>query len=139
MPTIQLTKTLDITTDALWNIVRDFGAVAWIPGGENGEIRGEGPGMARIFAGPNGAIEEILESVDESSQTLVYTIPHNLPFPVTSYRSTMVVSDDGGNGKLAWSCEFKPDGVTEAEAGGAIEGMYGVMMGWIQDFANKLP
>ena len=93
--------------------------------------------MVRVFQGPNGSIEEILESVDESSQTLVYTIPHNLPFPVTSYRSTMVVSDDGGNGQLSWSCEFEPDGVSAEEAGAAVEGMYGVMMGLLQDFADK--
>jgi len=137
MPSINVTRTLDVKTDKLWDLVKDFGGVGWFPGGENAEIRGQGPGMVRVFQGPNGSIEEILESVDESSQTLVYTIPHNLPFPVTSYRSTMVVSDDGGNGQLSWSCEFEPDGVSAEEAGAAVEGMYGVMMGWLQDFADK--
>ena len=136
MASANVTKTLDVKTDALWNIVRDFGGVGWMPGGENAEVEGEGPGMVRIFVGPNGKIHEYLESVDDGSQTLVYTIPDNPPFPVTGYRATMVVSDDGGNGQLSWTCEFEPDGVSAEEAGGAVETMYGVMMGWIQDFAN---
>ena len=49
----------------------------------------------------------------------------------------MVVTDDGGKGNLSWTCEFEPNGATEEEAGGALQGMYGVMMGWIQDFVNK--
>jgi hypothetical protein len=137
MASTNLTKTLDIPTAALWEIVKNFGGVSWIPGGENGEIRGEGPGMVRIFAGPNGSIEEYLESTDDVTQTLVYTIPNNPPFPVTGYRSTMVVTDDGGKGSLSWTCEFEPNGATEEESGSAIQGMYGLMMGWIQDFVNK--
>ena len=52
---------------------------------------------------------------------------------MTGYRSTMVVTDDGGKGRLSWTCEFEPDGVSAEEAGKAIDGMYTVMMGWIED------
>jgi len=133
MASIQVTKTLDAEPDALWALVRDFGNVPWIPGGENAEVRGSGPGMVRILQGPQGAIHEVLESIDDDARALVYTIPENVPFPVKGYRSTMRVSDDGGKGRLSWSCEFEPAGTTEQEAGKAIEGMYGVMIGWIDD------
>ena len=137
MPTVTVTRTLSAPTDRVWQVVRDFGDVRWIPGGENGEIRGKGPGMVRIFAGPNGKIREYLESVDDAKKTLVYTIPENPPFPVTGYRATMVVSDDNGKGELAWTCEFEPQGASAEEAGKAIETMYGVMIGWIQDLLDK--
>lgn len=137
MATINVTRTLRAPTARVWEVVRAFGDVRWIPGGENGEIRGSGPGMVRIFAGPDGKIHEYLESVDDATKTLVYTIPENPPFPVTGYRATMRVSDDGGNGRLSWTCEFAPAGASEGDAGKAIETMYGVMIGWIQDLIDK--
>ena len=82
-------------------------------------------------------IHEHLESVDDASRTLVYTIPENVPFPVTGYRATMIVDDDGGKGRLSWTCAFEPNGVTADEAGTTIQTMYGVMIGWIQDLIDK--
>ena len=138
MPLARVTKTLDVPTDTLWKIVEDFGGVGWLPGGGEGAVlEGSGVGMTRVFAGPKGPIRETLESVDAGKRSLTYVIPVGVPFPVTGYRATMVVSDDGGKGKLDWSCQFEPDGVSEAEARTAIETMYGVMIGWIQDFAQK--
>jgi hypothetical protein len=137
MSQINVTQTLAADTDALWGVVRAFGEVGWIPGGESAEIQGEGPGMVRIFQGPKGAVHEKLESVDEAKRAVVYTIPQGIPFPVTGYRATMEVSDDGGKGRLSWTCEFEPDGVSAEEAGKTIETMYGVMMGWIDDLIAK--
>ena len=133
MAKINVTKELSVDAEALWNLVRDFGTTPWIPGGDDSEVKGEGPGMIRIFQGPNGSVHERLESVDEASRTLVYTIPEGIPFPVTGYRSTMECKGS----TLSWTCEFEPAGASEAEAGGGIEQMYGVMMGWITDHLNK--
>ena len=128
-----VTRTLDTDPETLWSLVRAFSDVAWMPGGESAEIRGEGIGQVRIFDGPNGKVYEHLAARDDGARSLTYTIPEGVPFPVTGYRATMVVSDDGGKGRLSWTCEFEPDGVSEAEAAGAIEQMYGVMFGWIED------
>ena len=134
MAEVTVTRTLDVTPDALWRLVSDFADVSWLPGGGAGaEFEGTGPGMVRIFRGPDGAIREQLESVDEAARTVTYTIPVGVPFPVTDYRATMQVSDDAGRARLAWSCRFEPDGAAEQEAGQAIETMFGVMMGWIEE------
>ena len=138
MPEINVTRTLDATPETLWAIVRAFDDVRWMPGGGAGaEIRGEGVGQVRIFDGPNGKIHEHLEARDDAARSITYTIPEGIPFPVTGYRSTMVVTDDAGRGSLSWTCEFEPDGATEEEAGGAIEQMYGVMIGWIGDLLKQ--
>lgn len=138
MALAKVTKTLDATPDALWKCVEDFGGVGWLPGGGAGaEIEGSGPGMTRILQGPDGKIRETLESVDAAARSLTYVIPVGVPFPVTGYRATMKVSDDGGKGQIEWSCEFEPEGATEEEARTGIETMYGVMLGWIQDYLNK--
>ena len=134
MAEASVTRTLDATPDDLWKLVSDFGDLSWLPGGGVGaEIEGSGPGMVRVLVGPEGKIRERLESVDEAGRSIRYAIPEGVPFPVTDYRATMQVSDDGGRARLAWSCRFEPDGATEAEAARAIETMYGVMMGWIQE------
>ncbi|MAE94916.1 MAG: hypothetical protein CL910_09680 [Deltaproteobacteria bacterium] len=129
-----VTQAMNAPADAVWQLISDFGDTSWMPGGTPVELEGEGPGMARIIvAGPDTRIREQLESLDPASRTLVYTIPEGVPFPVTGYRSTMVVepTDEGSN--LTWSCEFEADGVSEAEAQAAIEQMYGVMAGWVRD------
>ena len=133
MAQINVTRTLDTSTDTLWQLVRAFDVVPWIPGGEDAEIQGEGVGQLRIFGGPEGKVYERLEARDDDARSLTYTIPEGIPFPVTGYRSTMVVSDDGGRGQLSWTCEFEPAGATEEEAGKGVEQMYTVMMGWIED------
>jgi hypothetical protein len=134
---INVTRTLEADADAVWALVRAFDDVRWIPGGEDAEIRGDGIGQVRIFAGPDGAVHEHLEARDDDARSLTYSIPEGIPFPVTGYRSTMIVSDDGGKGRLSWTCDFEPDGVTEEEAGKAVEAMYGVMMGWVEDMLKQ--
>ena len=40
MADLMVSRTLDVPTDALWQLVRDFGDVRWIPGGENAQLEG---------------------------------------------------------------------------------------------------
>ncbi len=139
MPQVMVTKTLSVPTQALWDLVRDFGNVSWIPGGSDGvKIEGEGPGMFRILQNPaGGEVHERLDKIDDANRSVTYSIPKGIPFPVSLYVATMTVRDDGGNGQLEWKCEFEPDGATEQEAGGGIEQMYGVMIGWIEETLSK--
>ena len=139
MAKVTVERTLAVPADALWELVRDFGNVSWMPGGSDiARIEGEGIGMFRIMSNPAGSdVHERLDAVNESGRSIQYSIAEGVPFPVTGYAATMVVSDDGGKGHLCWGCEFQPDGVTEAEASAAIEQMYGVMMGWIEETASK--
>ena len=137
MAQTNVTRTLDASPDELWAVVRAFDKVSWIPGGENAEIRGEGIGQLRIFQGPDGKVHEQLEARDDAARSLTYSIPEGVPFPVTGYQATMLVTDDGGKGRLSWSCQYEPDGVSEEEASKAIDTMYGVMLGWVEDLLKK--
>jgi alkylation response protein AidB-like acyl-CoA dehydrogenase len=130
--TARVTRTLDVPADALWKLVSDFGDTSWMPGPPKVERVGSGPGMERRIQGPDKAIHERLESVDEASRTLVYTIPVNVPFPVTDYRATMRVRAKGAGSELDWSASFTPAGAPGEAARKAIEGMYGMMIGWIE-------
>ncbi len=128
---------INVPVERLWAVVADFGSVGWIPGGETARVEGNGPGMVRMFGGGSTEIRERLESRDDAMRTIVYTIPQGLPMPITGYRATMVVRPAGAGSELEWSCTFEPDGVTEAEAKAQVEGLYGMMIGWIRDFVTR--
>lgn len=130
-------QSLGVAADKAWGLIADFGNVSWMPAGTQVDLEGSGPGMARIIQAGDTRIAERLESVDEASRTLIYAIPENVPFPVSDYRSTMVVTGDDAESELEWSCSFEPVGVSESEASAMIEGMYTAMAGWIRDRLAK--
>ncbi|MCE2391762.1 MAG: SRPBCC family protein [Proteobacteria bacterium] len=134
MATPCVKEKLDYSAERVWEIVGDFGNTSWFPGA-NAEIQGQGPGMVRLMGPPEGdRIREELISIDPGKRTLTYIIPENIPFPVTGYRATMTVTPGGADScELEWSCECEPQGATEAEVVGQIEGMYQMMVGWLRD------
>ena len=125
-------RTLDTTADALWECVRDFGDLRWIPGDLQVEVRGEGVGQVRIVDRPHGAVHERLTSLDDAARTLTYTVPIGNPFPVSDYEATITVSDDGGRGRIAWSCRFASDPAREEEIAAGLQKRYRHMMRWIE-------
>lgn len=132
MPAAAITVPLDVTPEALWALIEDFGDCSWMPDGTQVALEGEGIGMTRIV---NGVIREQLESIDPHARTLSYQIhDEGCPFPATDYHATIRVGDDGGKATLSWSCEASPnEGTTPEELKAAIEGVYGLMAGWIED------
>ena len=119
--------------EKVWAVIADFGNTSWMPGGGNVEVVGSGAGMARIISAGDQKIREVLESADDATRTLVYTIPEGVPFPVTDYRATIRVTGDASASELEWGCSFEPDGVDEGQVTTMIEGMYSTMVGWVRD------
>ncbi|MBW2497761.1 MAG: SRPBCC family protein [Deltaproteobacteria bacterium] len=136
MPSIVVERTLSSPTAAVWAITKDFGNVGWIPGAtESAKLEGSGIGMTRVMQNPEGGVvRETLLALDEEAQSATYAITEGIPFPASSYRATMTVSDDGGKGRINWSCEFEPEGASAADVGKAIEGMYHTMLDWIDEY-----
>ena len=121
-----------VPAEKLWALVRDFGNVGWIPGGDEATVEGDGVGMVRVLMG--GAVRERLESLDESSMTIGYTVEEGLPVPATDYHAHMTVSASGPNScGLDWTCTYEPDGATDADVGAQFEGLYNTMIGWISE------
>ena len=116
----------DLSVDALWAAIRDFGEVSWLPGNPVFSSEGEGPGMIRtIDAAPIPTVREQLDTIDAAEHTIHYRVIQGLPMPVSDYSATMQVIDAGGNrSRLRWSCRFEPDGVSEEEAQSRVARMY---------------
>jgi hypothetical protein len=132
MPRANVKQTVDVAAEKMWRLVSDSGDTSWMPAGTPVRIEGSGPGMTRnITAGPDKVITERLESIDEATHTLVYTIPVNVPFPATDYRATLQVTPNGAGCDVEWSASFTPAGAPEAETAKAIEATYGLMIGWL--------
>ena len=121
-----------VPAEKLWALVRDFGNVPWIPGGDEARVEGEGVGMIRILAG--GAVREQLESLDEANLRIGYTILEGLPVPATDYHATMTVTSTGADGcELDWTCRYEPSGTTAEDCDTQFRGLYGLMIGWIKE------
>jgi len=132
MPETGVARTLDTTPEALWECVRNFGDLRWIPGDLEVEVRGEGVGQVRIVHRPHGAVHERLTSLDDAARTLTYTVPIGNPFPVSDYEATIAVSDDAGKGRIAWWCRFASDPASEAEIAAGLQKRYRGMMRLIE-------
>lgn len=138
MAQVVVKEGIAVPPDKLWRLVADFGNAGWIPGGDRVRTEGKGPGMVRIFGGSSAEIRERLESVDQHTRSIVYTIPQGIPFPIKNYRATMTVHLSGNQlSELEWMCTFDPDGATEADATAQVENLYRMMIGWIRDYLAK--
>ena len=121
----------EISTDALWALVRDFGEVGWLPDDPDFESEGEGVGMIRtIRTPPLPTVREQLDAIDEEGRAIHYRLIEGNPMPVRDYEATMKVVDLGeGRSRLKWSSTWEPDGVTEEQAREAITAMYTGVLG----------
>ena len=135
MARVSVKQSLEFPAQQVWDLISDFGDVSWLQGISKSEVRGQGPGMVRVLrVGESPPIEERLESLDAKSRTLCYTIPKNIPFPVSEYRATMRVREAGpAASELEWSCELTPKGVPDSQAVAMLEGMYKTMIGWLRE------
>ena len=126
MSEFRMDKDFEISADALWGAVRDFGNVDWLPGDPDFESEGDGVGMIRtIRTPPLPTVREKLKAIDETARAIHYTVIEGIPMPVSDYHATMKVVDlGGGRSRLEWSSTWEPDGVSEADAVKVVEAMY---------------
>jgi hypothetical protein len=139
MAEVSVSGEIDASVEKLWQCVAAFGDVSWMKGVSKVEVKGEGPGMVRVIhAGGGEPIHEVLESLDPGSRCLGYTITQNNPMPVSDYHATCSVVDLGdGRSRLDWGCRFEPKGADEAVVRASIEGLYGMLIGWLKESVEQ--
>ena len=116
----------ELSVEALWAAVSDFGDLSWLPGKPIYSSEGEGPGMVRILnMSPIPEVREQLDEIDEDHHTIFYRVIAGVPMPITDYQASMQVVDAGqGRSRLIWSSKWEPDGVSEEEATQVVSNMY---------------
>ncbi|MEB4212134.1 SRPBCC family protein [Mycobacterium sp. 94-17] len=137
MPRFTVTRRLTASPEAVWAVLADFGNVGWIPGPGDVRVEGEGAGMRRfIAASSEKPVIETLIWIDPDRRALSYEIANN-PMPVSRFVVVNTVHDTESDeeSSVDWDIDYSPIG-NDAAAREAIEGVYGLMAGWVQDFAN---
>ncbi|UTY58241.1 SRPBCC family protein [Massilia sp. erpn] len=115
---------LPASADQVWQLIGGFGALpdwlSYIPDSELSE-----GGRIRSLRNPAGAaIVERLVAFDEADRSYTYAILE-APFPVTGYRSTLRVRENGPKAsKVEWFGSFTPHGATEEEVNRLFQGIY---------------
>ena len=115
--------TIHAPTDAVWQVISDFGAAGqYLAGVVDCTVEGEGVGALRTLTSADAnAIVERLETLDAASQRLSYALLTDTPFG--DCLTTMAVRDLGLNqAELVWLASFQPDGLPASEAVDLLEG-----------------
>jgi Polyketide cyclase / dehydrase and lipid transport len=112
-----VTQKFDLTADALWDLIGDFGNTSKWSGSppEACVQEGEGIGALRTLTLQDG--RQIVDRLDgEGERTYSYSIVTS-PLPVASYSATMAVTQiDEKSCELKWSGEFEPKGMSDEQA-----------------------
>lgn len=139
MAEVLLQRDYDFSADTVWALLANFGDISWAPGMDKVEVIGDGIGMIRRIHMPGmDPIDEVLESLDNDSKTLSYTIPAGIPMPVTDYRAGPTVIATGENScRIDWRGSATPVGVSEDEAAEIIRGFYTMLLQWIDDHLSQ--
>lgn len=125
MVNVSKSENLAASADTVWAIISGFNSLGdWHPAVEKSEISGSGIGAHRTLSlvGGGTIVEELLAS-DDTSYT--YSIIDS-PLPVANYQSTISVSagDTASQCIVSWTGDFDSDGASDADAMGAISGVY---------------
>jgi hypothetical protein len=112
MGSIRKETTLDVSPNAVWDAVRDFGAPhTRLVQGFVSET--EMDGEDRIVTFVTGAVQrEPLVSVDDEERRLVYSAVDS-PLGATHYNAAVqVISDGDGGTRLVWLIDFLPNSIS---------------------------
>jgi len=118
------------SADAVWKELADFGGIGvWGPGIVSCKLEGSGVGAVRAVEMPGGVVmEERLESLDDETRTLQYSIIGG-PLPVNDYLATVTVSEADGGCRVDWGASFEaPEGVPVDGIAGGVSGAYTGML-----------
>lgn len=136
---VHVQRELQHSAEVVWALLEDFGNMSWAPGIQNLVVEGQGVGMVRkIHMGEGPSIDERLDALDRDRRYLEYSIPANNPMPVADYKASVEVTEQGADRcRIDWRCAATPAGMEEAEAKGIIEGVYSMMLDWIEEHLGK--
>ena len=126
MNTITVTSHIAATPDQVWNTIGDPSAIsAWHPAIASSDVSG----TSRLCTLADGAqIKERIESVEAAERAYTYTITES-PLPLSDYRSTLRVSEEGSGAVVEWTARFEANGAPVEDVVGILTGVYQAGLG----------
>ncbi|MDA1001280.1 MAG: SRPBCC family protein, partial [bacterium] len=109
MPEVSMSVKLNASADEVWGLIGGFNALPdWHPAAAKSTL--EAGGKVRRLEVVGGAVVlERLERHSDADRACTYTIEEG-PIPVSGYRATLRVQEDGAGCKVSWSSAFNPAG-----------------------------
>lgn len=124
MAQVSTSLTFDHGPDQVWAVIRDVGSIAhWFPAFTESWMEGEDNATRIGVLGDGSRVVEQIESIDDQARRLTYRIDES-PLPLSSYQSTMTVTESGTGSQVDWCTEFEPAGITEGELHDMLKGLY---------------
>jgi hypothetical protein len=122
-------------------VLADFGGFReWAMGGM-GEIKvqGDGPGMIRQLTVPDmGDIAERLDSLDEATHTIRYSLAEGRPLGMVTYNATVTLVGSGNGCQIHWRGEYDgAPGDDLDKMGDDLRGSYVGMSGALETFVQN--
>lgn len=139
MSTVTSSGMIAVDPAKVWKIVSAFSGIEnYLPPIAKSTTSGQGVGMTRVLTtADGGSFTERLESLDNDSRTLRYSIISDHPFPFSDYVSTMKVTDGGDHAcQVEWSAEFTPNGASEEEVQALLSGLFSAGISGLETAAN---
>lgn len=141
MAGIAFERELPFSATSVWEVLEDFGNMAWAPGVKQVEIIGSGIGMTRrLHMDGMEPIDEVLESQDPATMSFSYSIPRGIPLPVSDYlASARIEAIDDKRCRAHWSCTCTPtdDSTDEAQLEKMLHGTYTLLLDMVEAYLAK--
>ena len=128
MASVNVQEHVEAPADSVWKLLADFGGIQKIadPRFITGcECDGNEVGSVRTITMADGsAVQERLETLEQGSRRLSYSILGDCPLPVKDYLATVKVTEaDAGTCRVDWQSTFEATGPVE-KAEKMIRGVY---------------
>jgi hypothetical protein len=114
---------IDLSADATWQVIGDFGAACrYLAGVVNCRVEGAGVGALRTLTYADGSlIVERLEALDDATHRLSYSLLTETPF--RNCLTTLALRELGQwQCEVTWVATFEADGLPKSEAQEMLEG-----------------
>jgi len=128
MATVEERIEIPAAADAVWQTVRDFGAIdEYVAPIERATLDGSGVGAERTLTlADGGQVVERLDARDDEARTLRYSIVE-APLPVKGYEGTMSVEAVGASSCIVrWASTFDVVDAPEEEVTSTFAELYAV-------------
>jgi len=121
MHSITVVSHVDASPDDVWNVIGNPSTIdSWHPIIAKSTVNGSDRHCSLI----DGAkIHERIESIREDERAYDYSIMES-PLPLSAYRSTIKVEEEGEGAAVVWSADFEPEGATAEEVAATLTGVY---------------
>jgi hypothetical protein len=128
MANASYTCRIDHDNQAVWRLLSAFTEIPWMMGMEEVTVGEHHGHVARFLHMPGiEPITEYLLNIDESNQSLQYSVVKNPFVPVDDYQATIAVSANEGGTLLSFDATYRLDGQSEEEISQMLQGFYQMM------------